>query len=755
MKRWIGGLLSAMMIVSLLGASAVSAASVVPSRTVRQDMTLQEDTQLQGTMTVREGATLVIPSGVTLTLDPGAALKVEGAMEVFGRVIVPCGARVYMKENGSLQELIGPASDMQTGHVPLVAMEIGSVTLGDHATAFSYGSLARIARSGALPYDQVWYLLDEVSLIYEENVSLDVSIQGPDTTIPGNKNMMDKLEMLEGSSNKTIGAKGYSIYWWLGWLEGSQPASWREFNFDQLADFSNDFRLIGENPLLLVNTVLPWRDSKSINGMEIVPGWSSQDGEVYSDLVYDDSRNQHNLYDLYIPKGTPKDETVGVILFIHGGGWTDGAKEDMTYECCRYARQGYVTATLDYRMFSNTLPTGTTEDMMEIVDDVGNCIRAVKEKLVELGYTPDRLALSGYSAGGHLAMFYGFARADESAIPVKLIFQQCGPSDMHKETYGDLIWMKDFPGGREGKLAPFIGVEPEDLKGEISQETEEKIARISPVNYITPNSCPIVYQYGRFDQVIGQGHEPLLEAALKKNGVEYRSIPAYKSNHYLELDKEALAEFHQVSAEYLKKYLGQSRPVEVTAQREDGCPTAGYADVPANAWYHEYADYVVSRQLMMGTDKGFEPEIPVTRAMMVQILHAMEGRPAAFLGSQFGDVVNGAWYAEAVNWAAKNQIVGGFEDGNFHPDENITREQMASILRAYAGYRGGDTTASAELRAYSDAGQVSNWAQEAMKWATAHVLIAGRDGAMLVPQGHASRAEVATMITAFCREFSL
>ena len=488
--------------------------------------------------------------------------------------------------------------------------------------------------------------------------------------------------------------------------------------------------------------------------MEIVPEWTERDGEQYTDLVYDSTRSKHNLYDLYIPSGTSKTETVGVILFIHGGGWTDGSKEDMIYECCRYAREGYITASLDYRMFDSTLPTGTTDNMMDIIDDIGNCIRSIKDKLIEMGYAPDRLALSGYSAGGHLAMYYGFARAEESALPIKMIFQQCGPSDMHKETYGDLIWMESFPGGAEGKLGPFLGVDPEELKGETTPEIEEKIYQISPVNFITSESCPIVYQYGRFDQVVGAGHEPKLEAALKQNGVDYQSIPALKSNHYLEMDKEAVAEFHRVSKEYLKKYMEQSQPVEPAEQREPGCPSAGHADVPVNAWFHEPVDFVISRQIMMGTENGFEPNIPVTRAMMAQILYAMEGRPSFCGGKDFYDVNSGDWYASAGVWASENQIVGGFDDGGFHPNENITREQMAVMLRAYAGHLGEDTAAGTDLSKYSDGTQVSDWATDAVQWAVAHVLMAGREDNTLDAKGTATRAEVATMIRAFCTEFS-
>ena len=447
------------------------------------------------------------------------------------------------------------------------------------------------------------------------------------------------------------------------------------------------------------------------------------------------------------------------ILFIHGGGWTDGERADMGYECRRYAREGYVTATLDYRLFDNVFPLtgqvtakGTTDDMLEIVADVGSCITAIKDKLSELGYTADRMALSGYSAGGLLSLYYGYAHGNDSAIPVKMIFEQCGPADMHLDTYGYLTWMDDFAGGGPGKLAPFVNSTKEELEGEISPETEAKIQRVSPIYQITPDAPFTIMQYAYYDNVIGTGHEAKLIAALESNRVGYESIPARKSNHYLELDKEALAQFHETAKKYLKIYLGEGTPVS-TQTREEGCPSAGYDDVPADAWFHEAADYVISRQIMVGTENGFEPQTPVTRAMMAQILYAMEGRPSYTGGKDFYDVSSEDWYADAVNWASANSIVGGFEDGSFQPQASITREQMAVMLYAYASYLGKDTAATADLSKFSDGDVVSEWAQTAMGWAVGHVLMAGRGDNDLVPQGETSRAEVATMIRAFCNEF--
>lgn len=765
MKKRLGSVILALVLVmSLLGSIAAFAESGTAKLetnslgTIQQDTTINGDEFINGRLRVKEGTVLTIPEGITLTLGSNAVMEVKGDLQILGRVEVQNGARVYMMENGALQEFVGPEEDIGTNHTPMIAVELGQVVLGNKAVAFQTG-LMHVARSGEVPFEQTWYLWDEVSLIYKDDVSVSVNIIGPDTTLPGNANMMDKLTMGKNASNKSLGVKPDSIYWWLGWMDGKQPASWRQFDFDELGDIGQDLEIVADNPLVLANAVLPWKNAKEINGMERVDAWTDQDGVMFDGLVYDDSRDQHNQYNLYIPSSISKGSTVGVILFIHGGGWTDGERADMDYECRRYAREGYVTATLDYRLFDNVFPLtgqvtvkGTTDDMLEIIDDVGNCITAIKDKLSELGYAADCMALSGYSAGGLLSLYYGYAHGNDSAIPVKMIFEQCGPADMHLNTYGYLSWMDDFVGGGPGKLAPFVNSTVEELEGEISPETEAKIQRVSPIYQVTPDAPFTIMQYGYYDNVIGAGHEAKLIAALEANGVGYESIPARKSNHYLELDKESLAQFHETAKKYLKIYLGDSTPAP-SSTREEGCPSASYADVPADSWFHDAADYVIARQIMMGTENGFEPQTPVTRGMMAQILFAMEGRPSYIGGKDFCDVNSGDWYADAVNWASANGIVGGFEDGSFQPQASITREQMAVMLYAYASYLGKDTAATADLSKFSDGDVVSEWAQTAMGWAVGHVLMAGRGDNDLVPQGETSRAEVATMIRAFCNEF--
>ena len=193
--------------------------------------------------------------------------------------------------------------------------------------------------------------------------------------------------------------------------------------------------------------------------------------------------------------------------------------------------------------------------------------------------------------------------------------------------------------------------------------------------------------------------------------------------------------------------------VEASFVREGGqtqTPQTTFADVPASAWYYDAVEYVYENGLMSGVSSGwFAPNDTLTRAMLVQTLYAMEGRPAA-ASAGFADVASGDWYASAVNWAAANGVVSGVSETGFGPNNALTREQLALILYRFAQYKGYDVTGTSDLAAYADGSSVSGWAAEAMGWAVDAGLISGVGGNQIAPTGTASRAQVAQILMNFC-----
>lgn len=182
-----------------------------------------------------------------------------------------------------------------------------------------------------------------------------------------------------------------------------------------------------------------------------------------------------------------------------------------------------------------------------------------------------------------------------------------------------------------------------------------------------------------------------------------------------------------------------------TSQKENT-----FRDVAPDAWYAEDVSFAVEHGIMNGVgDNCFAPDAAVTRGMVVTILWRLENKPSA-RGNSFTDVAADAWYAEAVQWASENGIVNGYGDGLFGPEDNVTRQQLATMIFRYAQYIGRDTTKSADLTAFADYARVEAYAQNAISWAVAEGLINGADG-KLMPQGQATRAQLAAIIHRFVK----
>ena len=175
-----------------------------------------------------------------------------------------------------------------------------------------------------------------------------------------------------------------------------------------------------------------------------------------------------------------------------------------------------------------------------------------------------------------------------------------------------------------------------------------------------------------------------------------------------------------------------------------------FTDVTEGDWFYDAVRYAYETGLMDGVgDSLFAPNSETTRAQLVTILYRLEGEPEVSGTSGFTDVEAGTWYTDAVAWAAANGIVNGTTDTTFAPGEDITREQLVTVLYRYAESKGYDVSASADLSGYPDAGQVQDYAQPAMAWAVAEGIVEGVDGT-LNPAGNATRAQIATILMRFC-----
>ena len=131
------------------------------------------------------------------------------------------------------------------------------------------------------------------------------------------------------------------------------------------------------------------------------------------------------------------------------------------------------------------------------------------------------------------------------------------------------------------------------------------------------------------------------------------------------------------------------------------------------------------------SSEKFNPDGTVTRGMIVSVLYRLEGSPAVDNKALFSDVSSDKYYSSAVTWASENGIISGYSDGNFGPDDTITREQLASVLYRYAKYKGYDTSSLANKSSYSDSRKVSVYAETAVAWANKAGIMSGTDRNLL------------------------
>lgn len=185
---------------------------------------------------------------------------------------------------------------------------------------------------------------------------------------------------------------------------------------------------------------------------------------------------------------------------------------------------------------------------------------------------------------------------------------------------------------------------------------------------------------------------------------------------------------------------------------QTNCPSAGFSDLYASAWYHPYTDFVLRQELMVGVGGGrFAPNGAVTRGMVVTILYRMAGSPEVETASTFRDVPENAWYAPAVSWAQSQGIALGVTAKRFAPEATATREQLVTFLYRYGAYAGLDMAEGGDLSPYPDGSAVAGYAAGAMAWAVGAGIVEGDETGRLLPKATATRVQLAAMVTRFLK----
>ena len=191
-----------------------------------------------------------------------------------------------------------------------------------------------------------------------------------------------------------------------------------------------------------------------------------------------------------------------------------------------------------------------------------------------------------------------------------------------------------------------------------------------------------------------------------------------------------------------------SGPVTVAATfMDDNTMLNFFVDVPAGAYYYDAVLWAAEGGIVTGTDAvHFSPDASCTRTQLVAFLWRASGKPVVNYAMNFNDVDSGTYYAEAVRWAASEKVAEGTTAETFAPDAAVTRAQMVTMLYRFAKAQGMDTTQGGmAIREFDDFDAVPAYALEAMDWAVNAGVLKG-DNNRLLPQDNCTRAQIVTML---------
>ena len=299
------------------------------------------------------------------------------------------------------------------------------------------------------------------------------------------------------------------------------------------------------------------------NGGTVVE-WSQSDGQTLRNLSY--GNEKRNKYDLFIPNN-PKQGAM--MLFVHGGSWMGGEKEDIEYAARRFAKQGYITATMNYsRIASDTIRHSEKHaypSFESMIDDIYACIETIKSKCAELGYELNQMAIGGYSAGAHLSMLYSTRHYASSPLPIRFMISWVGPSDMNmlfpsdekriQELLADSSQEAKAKQGELCMMVSGISGKPMAVENLSYDAIHQVMSNVSPSNLVSAQTPPAVLAYGGKDTLVSAEHGKKMDSVLKSFGIESQLYIYPNSGHELGHDKEYTEQVNDMISKYCKKYF--------------------------------------------------------------------------------------------------------------------------------------------------------------------------------------------------------
>ena len=290
-------------------------------------------------------------------------------------------------------------------------------------------------------------------------------------------------------------------------------------------------------------------------------------GEINNGEDY--NKNERNYYDIFIPYSSLKNKKNfnAIILFIHGGAWRYGDKEHIEFFCSRYAKYGYITASMNHTYLNKKYKDSS---IFKILDEITSCINNIKFQLKNEGFDENKLemAIGGISSGAHLASLYAYSI--KSPIQIKFVINLVGPLSLEPEYWYKIkennilenIEPKDIENALNEKkiinifkdesnllnlMNSFIGnkFSTQDIRGmienkkiKLNNEKYKEMFKIAkntfPTNFINSNTVPTLCKYGGKDSIVGIAQYSYLKKLSEKYGNTVELVYMKDGGHMLD-----------------------------------------------------------------------------------------------------------------------------------------------------------------------------------------------------------------------------
>ncbi len=302
---------------------------------------------------------------------------------------------------------------------------------------------------------------------------------------------------------------------------------------------------------------------------------------------------------------------------------------------------------------------------------------------------------------------------------------------------------------------------PASTVGQMSRETNAALTVSAPIADVTiPNGAlDTLSQGGGTLNVVTEQVEQGIALTLTAGGKVVENVPGGVTLSVPAADAGpgtvAVLVHEDGTRETLRKSIVEDGKVNIplsgSATVEIVDNSKSFADVPSTNWAADAVAFASAHELFSGTSATtFSPDQSMSRGMLATVLYSLEGRPDQTLTMQdladgYSDVSGDAWYADGIAWAVENGIASGYGNGQFGPNDSITREQFVVMLWKYAG----SPETNSQALAFTDADQASGYALKALRWAVETGILSGYTDGRLAPEGTATRAQAAQMLKNF------